>query len=168
MATDREEFIETGVEELRRLHRAITQSYDAIKVKALALLAGEVAIVTFLFADNSLTRKTPMDVVIYVAIFHFVGIFLLSMAFILFLHVISPVQWRQPPETKIIRHMDEWFGHNREKFLLHMREEYMDAIANCEAKLAAKARRFILAIYFLSIGIVILVLLKYGAGRIQL
>ena len=48
------ELLVLAVDELRRLHDSITQSFDNLRGKALALLAGEVAIVTFLFsADGS-------------------------------------------------------------------------------------------------------------------
>lgn len=171
MATKQEqiEFLESGVNELKIIHSSISSSYDAIKAKALALLAGEVAIVTFLFADSvSHKGSEPSQVVISIAIFYLIGIIMLSAAFLLFLYVVSPIQWVQPPESKVVDNMKEWFGGDKTKFLEYLKQEYYIAIQTCNGKLRNKARGFVFAIYLLTTGILILVLLKYGKGAITI
>lgn len=167
---DRIAFLESGLNELRNIHNAIGSSYDSMKTKALALLAGEIGIVTFLFANSSNTQATPVQSAISIsnAVFYIISFFLLSAAFLLFIHVISPGQWKIPPESHVIKHMREWFNNDKEKFILYLHDEYQEAISICNSKLSAKAKRFVYGIYLLVSGILLLVLLKYGKGTITI
>jgi len=167
---DRIAILESAVNELKVLHNAISTSYDSIKSKALALLAGEITIITFLFAGSSvLSGKVSIsDITVSTAMFYLIGGILLTLAFASFLHVIYPVQWKQPPETEVVRHLEDWFDNDKEKFLKYLQEDYIKAIEVCNAKLSGKAKRFVFAIYLLTSGILILVLLKYGKGTIKI
>lgn len=170
MASKKEsiEFLELGLAELKQLHDAISSSYDSIKAKALALLAGEVAIVTFLFADSSGTKVSPSNYTISTAIFYIMGIVMLSLSFLCFLYVVSIISWRQPPESKIIKNARDWFNDDKEKLLIYLHSEYNEAITHCNSLLSTKAKRYTQGIYLLVFGILILVLLKYGKGVINL
>jgi hypothetical protein len=164
------ELLEITLLELRRLHGAITQSFDNLRGKALALLAGEVAIVTFLFSASDGKQKAFFhdQVPTYGIVFYGLGIALLGVAFLIFLYVISTVSWHQPPEEKDVANITDRFNHDPLKFLEYLKDEYIESINHCGKITSTKAIRFMWGVYSLSLGIFIILMLKYGGGIIKI
>lgn len=156
--------------ELRELHKSITSSFDNLRTKALALLAGEIAIVTFLFSSNESAhaRFFRESVPIYGVVFYGIGIALLSASFLLFLNVISSVTWSQPPDDKDVIHVTDRFNHSPLKFMSSLRDDYVESINHCASVQNVKSTRFMWGIYCLSIGIFVTLMLKYGGGIIKI
>jgi hypothetical protein len=167
--TDYKELLTLSVGELRRLYDHVSTSFDNLRTKGLALLAGEVAIVTFLFsADGShkalLAHQTP----VYGIIFYGVGIFLLALAFLALLYVIASVPWKHPPDHQDVVNLTDRFNDSPIKFLEYLQREYLACISHCAGLLTVKAKRFMWAVYSLSLGIFIVLMLKYGGGILTL
>jgi hypothetical protein len=165
--SDRERLHTLGVEELRRLHDAIGSSFEGLRTKALGLLAGEVAMITFLFSADT-GKPLAKPVIISTITMYGVGIALLGIAFVLLLTIITPVQWHHPPETVDLEDMDDRFHGSPERFAVYLKKEYVKSIRICAPILAVKSKRFIWAVFILSIGIFVVALLKFGSGTLNL
>lgn len=163
----RQELHQLGIDELRRLHDAIGVSFEGVRSKSLALLAGEVAMVTFLFSSEA-SHALAKPFIVYAMVFYGVGVLLLVIAFILLLSIITPVQWHHPPETTDLEDMDDRFNGSPENFNVYLKNEYIKSIRKCAPKLEVKSRRFIWATFLLAIGIFVVALLKFGGGTINL
>src|SRR6266404_7417319 len=160
------ELLELGVEELRRAYDHISRSFEQLRTKALALIAGEVAIVSFIFSSNQprngiLGHSVP----IYGIVMFGIGIALLVIAGLIFLYVSSTSHWSHPPDEKDMVNLHKNFN-NRTEFLEQLRLEYITAIPECIKKISPRARRFMVGVYMLVIGIFILLLIKYCGGTV--
>lgn len=159
-----DELLQLGIDELRRLYDFISETYDNLRTKALALLAGEVAMLTFLF--NAKQENKPIIDLQSVSdcVFLGVGVTALVVAFLLFLRVLHPEQWDHPPESKDLKNIKERFNNNHTTYLETLKDHYLEVIPACNAKLAKKSKYFVYAIYALVTGIFIVAVLKYGNG----
>lgn len=157
-----------AVEELRRLYDNIDRSFDNLRTKALALLAGEVTIVTFLISSS---HKHPIfhgDVPIYGIVFYGLAILSFVIAFLIFVNVFSTVEWQHPPEEKDVQNITDRFNHRPLKFLEYLKDEYLECINRCGSIVSTKALRFMRGVYALLIGIFIMLMLIYGGGMIKI
>ncbi len=167
MATEKEaQLLSVTVDELRRHYDYVCTGFNHLRTKALALLGGEVAIVTFLFSADSNAAFIPK--VVYGAVFLLIGIALMTTAFLLFLWVLSPATWHHPPETKLTRKLNKNFNSDPNEFMEYLKDEYNEIIERCIAKTGARATKFNIGLYSLAFGTVILIMLKYGGGLIKL
>jgi len=149
-----------AINELREFYIAVSNSYDQLRIKALAMIAGEVAIITFIFSG-----KFPLPKVVYGIVFFSIALLLISISFLSFLWIISPVRWEHPTDVDALRKVDKNFK-NRETFLEQLVQDHHNAIDICSRILTRKAKAFVWAIYLLSIGIFILLMIKFGAGKV--
>lgn len=155
------------VDELRRLYDAITSSFDHLRTKALGLLAGEIAIVTFLFAAKP--SDNGFDILIVSNfIFFFVGVVLMSASCILLISVLASSSWSHPPDTRDTRKMEKRIGSTELDVLLYLKEDYEEVVAICARIISKRAERFMWAVYMFILAAFILVVLKYGGGGITL
>ncbi|MEO5499730.1 MAG: hypothetical protein ABIR46_04485 [Candidatus Saccharimonadales bacterium] len=164
------ELLTIALDELRLLHNNINTSFDNLRNKALALLAGEVAIVTFIFSSDNDGNSWFLDnsVPLYGLVIYAVGITLLAYAFAMFLAVISSATWKHPPEKKDIADLNHRFHKNPVEFLSYLKNEYVNAIDHCVGIINQRSDKFMRGVYTLSGGIIILVVVKYGGQIIQL
>jgi hypothetical protein len=169
-AEDDKELLEIALKEVRRLYDHVTSSFDHLRSHALALMGGEVAILTFLFSSKSSTNNSffHKSVPVYGIVFYGIGIALLTCAFLIFLHVISSVRWMHPPDEKDVANVTDRFNHSTVKFLSHLIGEYIESINHCISVLNVKAKWFMRAVYALSVGIFIIVMLKFGGSIIKI
>ncbi len=167
MASSETETLKISLEELRRHYDAITSGFDHLRSKALAVLVGELAVVTFLFSAQAPSREFAI-VNVSSAVFLGLGVLLLVLGFVLSLWVSSPTSWTHPPETKIVQNNTRWFQDKPENILQYLHEEYVEAIRWCGAKASRRSDMLTWAIYSLSGGILILSVLKYGGGALHL
>lgn len=162
------ELLKECVGELRRLYDNISNSFEQLRTKALAILAGEVAIITFLFAPTDNGSFFGPVVPVYGFVVFGLGIALLIIAFGMFLTVLSSVGWTHPPEEKDIVDLKKRFNNSPVEFLEYLKGEYMGAIKHCIGKTNSRAKRFMIGIYSFSAGITMVVLIKYLSNLIQL
>lgn len=144
--------------ELRRFYDHVSNIYDQLRIKALALIAGEVAIATFIFAKDE-ARHIPHNPALI--IFYFTGIIFLALAFALLLWTIASFSWQIPHDledstTLFNKHENEL------SFLKYMHDDYINAINKCLPKVDSKARKFNWTIYLLAAGVIMLLVIKYG------
>jgi hypothetical protein len=166
MASDRGKTLGLSLEELRRHYDAITTGFDSLRSKALGVLVGELAVVTFLFSAQAPANQFSINTVA-TAIFLGIGVFLLAMGFILSLWVSSPTSWTHPPETKIVNNNGKWFQDDPDKLTEYLHDEYIEAIKWCGAKASKRADMLTWAIYGMAIGILILAVLKFGGSALH-
>jgi hypothetical protein len=160
--TDKTLRLRFAIDELRRTYDHISNIYDQLRVKALAVIAGEVAITTFIFSGE----LSPYPKELYGKIFFFVAIGFLGVSFALLLWMISPLTWKIPVEMEEVegdlddRHSD------LQHLLEYTKKDYIAKITYCNELVSKRARRFIWTIYSLSGGAIILLVLKYGGTQI--
>lgn len=162
MATEDEKVLKESLEALRRSYDHISNIYDQLRLKALALIAGEVAIVSFIFAnpvDRNLPKGTDR------LIFFYVAIALLALAFGFMLWIISTVDWMLPHDSKradII--LSDKNRNTPSTFLKYLHDDYCAVNEHCNKIVSAKCRRFNWVVYTLAGGVIILMVLKFGGG----
>jgi len=150
--------------ELRRLYDYIVKSFEHVRNKALALLVGEVAIVTFLFSGNGFSgvlkhAQPPYGIIVYA-----LGIALLVYAFAMFLAVIATIVWRFPTEEYDMKNPTAKFNDSPLEFQKYLHAEYMSKIPSCIGQVAQRSGRFMQGTYTLSVGIALIILVRYGGG----
>lgn len=169
--TPSKDSLEVVVAELRGLHEAMSTSLEQLRTKALALLVGEIAMVTFIFSYEAAGSPSPFQSrIISLLIFFGIGTVCIILSFLAFLWVIAPIKWSRPPETRDFtdERMEKLFNNSAEPVLINLKNDYMRCIASCNEKLSTRARMFMFGIYMMLIGIVIMLVLKYGNGTIVL
>lgn len=155
--------LRVALDELRRVHDHISNAYDQLRIKALAMIAGEVAIVTFILAADDHTQIHVSDLA--ERIFLGVGVVALLLAFILLISTITSSDWFIPGDMDEIEQIDNGKDNRYEtleKFLFFLRTDYLDGNRKCIKILAKKGFRLNWGLYFLLAGAIILLVLKYG------
>lgn len=154
----------TGVnEELRRFYDYIVKAFEHLRNKCLALLVGEVAIVTFLFQDfklDDLGANPP----IYGYVTLGLSIFLLVLSYAMFLFVISTIKWKFPTEQHDMKNPTERFKGNPLNYQKYLHAEYIEKVGYCNGKLMFRSKVFMLGTYALSAGVFLAILVRYGGG----
>ena len=157
------EILQTNLDELRRHFDSVTNGFDRLRSKALALLVAELAVVTFLFTSDGSIQWFPNQ--LYGAVFLGIGIVLLVLAFILALWVVSPATWMHPPDTVMARDLKRWFDNDPIKYLEYLNKEYIAAIHLAIKIVSRRATLFTWVIFSLSGGVFIVTMIKFG-GRV--
>lgn len=145
--------------ELRRSFDHISNIHDQLRVKALAFIAGEVAIVTFLF---STAIQYPS--IIYGQILFFSAVAALCIAFGLLFWAIATVNWKIPSDFECSNTLKEKYS-TELSFIEYTNNDYVQVIRHCMKTVGDKAKRFNWTIYLLSWGVIILLLIKYGGPQ---
>ncbi len=153
---ERKKILRTAIEELRRVCEHVSNIYDQLRIKALTVMAGEVAIVSFMFAGEGV----PIPEAAYGRIFYFAGVLLLSGAFLALLWTVSPLEWKIAYD---LYSSDELKKFNTEvEFLEYLNNDHRTAVTHCMPLVGKRAKRFTWTIYALSLGVIILIVIKYG------
>lgn len=159
---DKVQVLETNMEELRRLYDRLTSLYDNIKIKVLALIAGELAIVPFIFSENA--RLMPSE--LYGIIFSSIGIACIALSFGLLLWAISTADWLVPLDLKESHKLHERYK-NKQEYLEYLKSDYEECIVHCLKKIKTRAKIFNVTLMLFSAGAFIIFVLKYMHGGIQ-
>ncbi len=150
-------------QELRRFYDYLVKSFEHLKNKALAILVGEVAIVTFLFQGFSLgTDKHRVP--IYGIVVFGLGLALLAYSYLMFLIVISRAKWQFPTEEHDMKKPTASFNNSPLEYQKYLHSEYMSKVSYCNQKIEYRSLKFMHGIYSLSAGIFLIILVKYGGG----
>lgn len=160
-----QELIKLCVDELKELYTSIEKSMEHVRNKGLALLGGEIAIVTFLFSPTQSQGKVDSffngDVPVYGFIVFGLGVLLLFLSAGVFLYVLSKVRWQRPPSKDDISNINKRFNSSPYEFLEYMKDGYVAAIEHCGRVVSRRANALMLGIYMFSTGILLVILIKY-------
>lgn len=171
MATKEEnekELLQICVNELNELYESIEQSLEHVRTKGLALLAGEIALVTFLFSPQKGTNFFSESVPIYGFVIFGLGVSLLFLSAGVFLYVLSKVNWTRPPDAKDIVNINKRFNSSPAEFLEYMKDGYTSAINHCIKIVSKRANALMVGIYMFSAGILLVILVKYCSNLINM
>lgn len=149
-----------AIDELRRKYDEVEKSYDSVRTRVLALIGVELTIFTFFFSQIS-----DLPATVYGLIFYVTAVISLFVSFSLLMIGISGVQWRMPSDRNNMRFMiDE--NYTEERFLENIEKEYRDTVTEDLAVLAKRGDNFNKSLMLLVVGVIILVVLKYGKAAI--
>lgn len=156
--------LKAAVEEQRHFYHCISNTFDQLRIKALTLIAGEVAIITFLFVggeEGSKISLTRIDVIILFA----VAVGCLLVAFGLLLWTISTVIWKQAHGYMSSEEILKKYK-SEQDFLHYLNNDYANINMHNANVIAPKLKRFNWIVYLLSAGAVLILLIKYGGVQI--
>lgn len=153
------QLVKLSLEELRHLFNRITRIYDNLKSRTLAIVAGEVAVVSFIFSGKGITIDKDTDLA--VKIFYLVGILMVGIAFLILLWIISTSNWKLPYDTTESRKLKAWYD-SEIKLLTTIKEDYETCIDFCLSKIASRGKIFNITLIILSAGVIILMVLKFS------
>jgi len=155
---DEIKLLQSVIHELQRLYDNVATSFAGLRSRALALLGGEIAVASFLFGtDYSFKNLNVIDDLVFL----FAGILLLLIALILLLMILQPTAWNCPPDTKDTNNLKERFDNSELLFLRYIKSEYEEAIEDIVRVTNLRSSLLTWALRSLSIGILILLVLKY-------
>ena len=152
-----------ALKELHRLYDHLCRNYDQLRLKTLALLAGEVAIITFIFSSTVYSGGKMIPLLPaenYGKVFYWGGVIIIGLAFILFLSVISKVTWQIPLDLPEVERLHKIHS-TEESFLEYIVNDYVGCIKYVLAKNEERQSRFNWGVYALVIGVIILMVIKF-------
>ena len=153
---EKEKVAQTSVDELRRKYTELTTSFDQLRTKVLAFIAGEIALVAFLFASG---MNIPS--VIYGILFFSVGFGFVTASFVILSFSLRGADWHSPGPSRPTQEPTNLSA------LTKACEDYSSAIENNAPIYARRSKMFDTALMLLLIGVTILLAIKYGQGEIQ-
>jgi hypothetical protein len=153
---DRIQILKIAIGEMRSTFNHVSNIYDQLRIKALGVLAGEVALITFMFSGDGVAIPD----VAYGRIFFFTGVFFLGAAFGLLLWTLSPLEWKMPYDEFSSEALKKY--KTEEEFLEYLNDDHIVATQHCLKYVSLKARRFTWTLYLLSAGAIILMVIKFG------
>lgn len=164
MANQKEQIIHTSLDEQRRLFDGTSNIYDQLRIKALALIAGEVAIVTFLFTGWDFRDKLMDGDRI---VFFYLGILLLGLAFGFLLWIISTVPWTMPHDYSNAKRWTEDKNYlNHQEFIEYLHDDYVAASTVNVKIVSNKCKKFNWSVFLLAGGVIIIMVIKFGGPQI--
>lgn len=163
MKEDKKQMLKHSLREHRNNFDHINNIYDQLRIKALALIAGEVAIVTFLFSGWDF-KKAVFDndrTLVFAT-----GILFLSLAFGIFLWIISTVQWSFPHNLKSAKEIltDKNIS-TEDEFLEYIHDDFVIVNGRNNSIVTSKCKKFNWSVYLLSAGVIIIMVIKFGGPQ---
>jgi len=155
-AEEQEKIAQTSIDELRRKYTELTTSFDQLRNKVLAFIAGELALIAFLFASG---MKIPT--VIFGIFFFATGTALVTASFVILSLSLRGADWISPGPS---RPQDE---PSNLVALKKACDDYSNALEMNAPIYAKRSQMFDVALNLLLIGVTILLVIKYGQGEIQ-
>ncbi len=155
-SNDRIEILKIAIREMRSTFNHVSNIYDQLRIKALGVLAGEVALISFMFSGNGVS--IPGET--YGKIFFFTGVVFLGAAFGLLLWTLSPLAWKIPYDQFSSENLKKY--KTEEEFLEYLNDDHVAATRHCTKYVSLRAKRFSWTLYLLSAGAIILMVIKFG------
>lgn len=164
MTDDQKNIIKLSLAEHAKVFDHISNIYDQLRIKALALIAGEVAIVSFLFSGWDF-KKTVFD---DDRVFLFgTGIAALALAFSLLLWIISTIEWRMPHNLEKSDQLLNDKNRDREDtFLKYIHDDYVNVNIKNNQKVTSKCKKFNWSLYLLAGGVIMIMVIKFGGPQV--
>lgn len=160
--TEETKVLQGSIDELRRTYDHITNIYDQLRLKALALIAGEVAIVAFIFTDYT-NSKNFVPVGTDRQVIFFGAIAALGLAFGFLLWVISSVPWKLAHDTVKSGKLHKDYSTHKE-FLEYLNDYYCDVLDYCNKLVSNKCKKFNWVVYLLAAGVILLLIVTKLGG----
>jgi hypothetical protein len=157
----KEKILQTSVDELRRKYDELNSTYDQLRIKALAFITGEIAVVTFLFATG-----INIPHIIYGIVFFLFGSGCIAISFILLLLSLRSVSWSLPIHPKVLEEHDYGTFPTKVDFLEYICKCYSTSLEKNHPKVEERAKMFDKALMLLFVGVIILLVIKFGQGVI--
>jgi hypothetical protein len=163
MATikQQEQILEIALEELRQKHSSQTSSYDQLRIKILAFITGELALVAFLFATGMTIPR-----VVYGLFFFIFGVVCLGLSFVILLLLLKSTDWFLPLKPKNLANIDYKIYPTKIAYMEHVNKNYAHVIDMNGEKIASRTKMFDISLMLLLAGVIILLVIKYGEGVI--
>lgn len=154
---DKEPTVAIVLDDLRRLYDHISANYQSLKNRVLALIAGEVAIVSFIFSGDGfeLDKFTSAE-----RIFFFLGVILLGVAFGLLLWIVSTADWQIPLDVGESKKLYQRFN-SKLDYMEHIKDDYEGCVVYCLGRMATRAKVYNRTLFILSSAILILLVIKF-------
>lgn len=149
--------IKLVIDDLRRLFDEISRNYTSLKSRALGVLAGEVALVTFLFSGEDIALKYLTDAE---KVFFAFGTIALLTSFGLLLWIVSTRQWMVPLDLKESRKLYARYDSELD-WLEDIKEDYENCTGYILDVVKKRSAAFNKTLIILSCGIIIMLVLKY-------
>jgi hypothetical protein len=145
------------LDDLRRLFDHISANYANLKNRALGLLAGEVAITSFIFSGDKFNLKyfTSAEKILFLA-----GIILLAVAFGFLLWIVATAGWQIPLGLNESKKLYKRF-HSKLEYLEDIKEDYEECIGYCLSKMESRSKAFNRTLYVLASAIIIMLVIKF-------
>lgn len=150
------EVLKSSIAEYQRIYSSVSNIYDQLRIKTLALIAGEVALLTFIFTDNF---AFPGNY--YIRVLLFAGIACLIGAAGIFFWIISGLDWLFPYEFMTADKIHKRFA-TKLAFYEFLNDDYIVAVTHNKTPVILRAKRINRAIYLLAAGVTIVLVVKYG------
>jgi hypothetical protein len=141
--------------ELVRVFDRLTANYDSIKVKILALIAGEVAIVPFIFSGDFPQLDSLSEVLFFSA-----GAALMAAAFAMLLWAASTADWFVPFGANDSKNVGKTYR-NKSEMINFLKEDYEKCLEDGLKRIKKRAKAFNVALTVLVLGISILFVIKF-------
>lgn len=154
---DKEATILIVLDDLRRLFDHVATNYSNLKSRVLGLIAGEVAIVSFIFSGTGIhpSKFTSTEKIFFGA-----GIALLTLSFGLLLWIIATAYWEIPLDIKASRELYKRFD-SKIDYLEHIKEDYENCSEYSLKKMGTRSTVYNRVLIILSVGILILLVIKF-------
>lgn len=153
---EKEKVAQTAVDELRRKYSELTSSFDQLRNKILAFIAGEIALIAFLFASGVVIPNA-----IYGIIFYGAGVGLITASFIILSISLRGADWHSPGPSSLLPDKTNL------QALTNACNDYSSALETNAPIYARRSKMFDTALMLLLIGVTILIAIKYGQGEVQ-
>ena len=153
------EALKFRIEELRRVDDQLNATFDQLRFKSLAMIAGELALSPFIFSTDRL--HIPHEY--YGCIFFFLGILFYVVSFGLLLWTIAATDWTTPGDGRSSGEIKVDYP-TLLKYLEWIVEDYLKVIGNNSPLVGKRARRFNWSLYLLAVGGIMLLVIKFGGA----
>lgn len=161
--SDKLEILKVSIKEQQSIYTHINNIYDQLRIKSLALIAGEVAIMTFLFTNWDLKKSLHDGDRVF---FFFSGVVFLALAFGLLLWIISTVEWKIPHTLESSKELLSNKNRNTEqKFLEYLHDDYTNVNKSCMKLVSDKCKKFNWTVFLLATGVIIVMVIKFGGKQ---
>ena len=164
MATSKDDILLASLETHKRTYDQASNIYDQLRIKSMALLAGEVAFVTFLFSGWDFWEKVSGGDRYFL---FFTGVALLLAAFALLLWIVSTVTWLFPHDMRSAQELQKDKNYrNTTDFLEYLHDDYIKAVQHNRSIVGPKCKKFNWAIFMIAAGVIIIMVIKFGGPQI--
>lgn len=160
-AATQEKILQTYVDELRRKYDQLNTAYDQLRVKVLAFITGELALVAYLFATD---MKLPH--LIYGIVFFLVGSGCIAASFVALIYSLRSSTWELPIDNVLLEEPDYSIFPNQVANLEYICKCYTSALEKNNPKYQKRAKLFDISLMLLLTGVIILLVIKFGQGAV--
>ena len=147
------------LDELRRTDDQTNNDFDQLRMKSLAMIAGVLALATFIFSSDSL--RIPHEY--YGCIFFFLGVGLFVGSLGMLLWTVGAAEWKTPGNAESPQRL-RTDNANYVRYLERVIDDYNQAVTDNIALVTKRSKRFNWALYLLALSSMMLLTMKFGGA----